>query len=62
MSAKNSGSVLDGNLSRFGCWNVRTVNGREQELVEEMKKYRLDVLGISEAKVRGNSVRMIGDM
>ena len=43
MSA-NSGSDLDGdlvgNLSRFGCWNVRTLtmNGREQELVAEMKK------------------------
>ena len=34
MSAKNSGSGLDGNLSSFGCWNVRTVNGREQELVD----------------------------
>ena len=26
-----------------------------------MKKYRLEVLGMSEAKVRGNGVRMIGD-
>ena len=61
MSAKNSGSGLDGNLSRFRCWNVRTVIGREQELVEETKKYWLEVLGISEAKVGGNGVRMIGD-
>ena len=60
MSAKDSGSGLDGNLSRFGYWNVRKMNGREQELVEEMKKYRLDILGISEAKVRGKGVRMIG--
>ena len=48
-------------ISRFGCWNVRTLNGREQELVAEMKKYRLEVLGVSEAKVRGNGMRMIGD-
>ena len=40
---------------------MRTMNGREQELVAEMKKYRLDVLGVSEAKVRGNGVRMIED-
>ena len=26
-----------------------------------MKKYRLEVLGVSEAKVRGNGMRMIGD-
>ena len=53
-------STLD-NISRFGCWNVRTMNGREQELVEKMKRCRLEVLGVSEAKVRGNGVRMIGD-
>ena len=64
MIAKNSGSGsdgLDGNLSRFGSWNERTMSSREQELVAEMKKYRLEVLGVNEAKVRGNSVRMIGD-
>ena len=58
-SARNH-SVFD-NISRFGCWNVRTMNGREQELVEEMKRCRLEVLGVSETKVRGNGVRMIGD-
>ena len=53
-------SALD-NISRFGFWIVRTMNGREQELVEEMKRCRLEVLGVSEAKVRGNGVRMFGD-
>ena len=43
-------------ISRFGC-----LNGREHELVEEMKKYRLAVLDVSETKVRGNGVKMIGD-
>ena len=61
MSAKNYDSDLVSDISRFGCWNVRTLNGREQELVAEMKKYRLEVLGVSEAKVRGNGMRMIGD-
>ena len=61
MSAKNYDSDLVSDISRFGCWNVRTLNRREQELVAEMKKYRLKVLGVSEAKVRGNGMRMIGD-
>ena len=30
-------SALD-NSSRFSRWNVRTMNGREQELVEEMTR------------------------
>ena len=37
------------------------MNSREQELVAEMEKYRLEVLGVSEAKVRGNGLKMIGD-
>ena len=34
------------NCYRFGTWNVRSLTGKEVELVEEMK-YRLDVLGVS---------------
>ena len=47
---------------RFGAWNIRTMSGREVELVEEMKKYRLEMLGVSEAKVRGNGEKAIGDV
>ena len=47
MIAKNNNNDLDSNISRFRCWNVKTMNGREQELVAEMEKYRLEVLGVS---------------
>ena len=47
---------------RFGAWNIRTMSGREVELVEEMKKYWLEMLGVSEAKVRGNGEKVIGDV
>ena len=57
---KYSGS-LDSNVNRFGCWNVRTMSGREEELVDKMKRYRLEVLGVSEAKVRRNGVKRIDD-
>ena len=33
-------------------WNIRTMRDREGELVEEMKKYQLEMLGASETKVR----------
>ena len=55
-------SVMDRNLCRFGSWNVRTMSGREEELVDEMRKYGLEVLGVSEAKVKGNRVKCIGDV
>ena len=35
---------------------VRKMSGREEELVDEMKRYGLEVLGVSEAKLRGNGV------
>ena len=46
---------------RFGAWNVRSLRGREEELVEEMIKYRLKVLGVSETKLKGNGARAVGE-
>ena len=46
MITKDNNNNLGSNISRFGCWNVRTMNDREQELVAEMEKHRLEVLGV----------------
>ena len=46
----------------FGAWNIRTMSGREVELVEEIKKHRLEMLGVSEAKVKENGEKAIGDV
>ena len=51
---RNDSKRVDNMIKRFGCWNVRSMNSKEEELVAEMKKYRLEVLGVSETKVRGN--------
>ena len=40
----------------FGNWNVFTLNGKEMELVEEAKRYHLDVVGISSTKRRGSGI------
>ena len=47
---------------RFGAWNIRRMRGRESELVDEMKKYRLEMLGVSETKARGSGKKAIGDV
>ena len=60
-NGSNDFNVLESNVKRFGCWNVRSVNGRE-ELFTEMKKYRLEVLGVSETKARGSGMKQIGDI
>ena len=55
-NGSNDFNVLESNVKRFGCWNVRSVNSRE-ELFTEMKKYRLEVLGVSETKVKENGMK-----
>ena len=45
---------------RLGTWNVRTLRMREEEVIREMTHYNIDVLGLSETKVRGNGMKEIG--
>ena len=46
---------------RVGSWNVRSLRHKELEVIEEMKKYRLEVLGLSETHLRGCGEREIGE-
>ena len=40
------------NKTRIGNWNVRTMfeTGKAGQVVREMKRYKLDILGISECR------------
>ena len=40
------------NVSRIGCWNVRTLYeaGRSAQVTREMDRYGLDILGLSEVR------------
>ncbi|XP_071151821.1 craniofacial development protein 2-like [Mytilus edulis] len=37
---------------KFGCWNVRTMNetSRTAQTIKEMKRFKLDILGVSESR------------
>ena len=48
-------------LFRVGAWNVRSLKHKEAEVVEEMKSYRLEVLGVSETCLKGCGEREIGE-
>ena len=51
----------NGDWVRFGAWNVRSIRGREDELFEEMESYRLEVLGVSESKLKGSGAKAAGE-
>ena len=38
----------------LGNWNILTLTGKELELVEEAKRYHLDIIGVSSTKRRGS--------
>ena len=44
---------------RLSTWNVRSARNKEEELIREMKRYNLDILGLSETKRRGNGMKVI---
>ena len=38
----------------LGNWNILTLTGKELELVEEEKRYHLDIIGVSSIKQSGS--------
>ncbi len=45
----------DRNLE-IGTWNICSLNGKERELVEEAKRYKLDIVGLSSTKRRDSGI------
>ena len=39
-------------MSRIETWNVRSVKNKENEVIREMKRCNINVLGLSEMKAR----------
>lgn len=44
---------------RIGNWNVRSIIGKEEEIVEEMIKFKVDIMAITETKKKGKGIKRI---
>ncbi|CAG9823965.1 unnamed protein product [Phaedon cochleariae] len=42
------------NICKLGTWNIRSLNGKEIELISEFEKAELEILVIPETKKKGN--------
>ena len=65
-SAPNDGPRPDRQRQRlemrcFASWNVGSLTGKGKELVDEMKRRRIDIMGIQETKWGGSSAGVLGD-
>ena len=48
-------------ITRIACWNITSWNGRDQEIIIEMKKHNIDICGISETKKKGQGTSKYGE-
>lgn len=51
----------DGNKNkiyyRIATWNIRGINGKEEELIEEIKQAKIGILAITETKKKGQGIQ-----
>lgn len=47
--------------NHFATWNVRGLNGKEVELVEEIKKVNIAVTALTETKMTGQGFKWFND-
>lgn len=45
----------------IGTWNVKGLNTKEKELLDELKRYQMDIVAVTETKKKGNGSEQLKD-
>jgi exonuclease III len=45
----------------LATWNIRGLSGKENELIEECRKVKVDILEITETKKKGQGITEVGN-
>ena len=61
MATASSSNRVGIEYTTIGIWNVRMLTDKEEEVIKEMKKYRLSVLEVSETHLKGCGEKEFGD-
>ena len=62
VSTPTQSLVTPKNITRIGAWNVRTMyeTGKTAQVVKEMSRYRISILGISEMRWTDSGLTTLG--
>ena len=58
-STENSIKIKNENRNYIRTWNVTSLSGKEPELADEASRYRLDIVGVSSTKRKGNETLVL---
>jgi predicted RNA-binding protein with TRAM domain len=47
--------------TEYRTWNIRSITGKEKELVEEMKKTKVTILAVTETMKKGQGIEWLDD-
>lgn len=58
---KDKNNVINTKTVRIGTWNIRSIYGKEFELIEQMENMKLDMLGITETKKKKKGMTRLSE-
>ncbi|XP_044760487.1 uncharacterized protein LOC123317902 [Coccinella septempunctata] len=53
--------MVKDNTLRLGCWNVRSFNSKDQEVILELHHHNIDLCAISETEKKGKGTSQYGE-